>query len=65
VEFNINITINFFLYPGDRKISVGKNIYSADHVLIAVGGYPTWPKVPGSEHGISSDGFFELEQLPK
>ena len=33
--------------------------------MIAVGGYPTWPSIPGAEHGISSDGFFELEELPK
>ena len=41
-------------------------MYSADHILVAVGGYPTIPDdVPGAEHGISSDGFFELTSLPK
>ena len=40
--------------------------YSADNILIAVGGYPTWPSnIPGYEHGISSDGYFELNALPK
>ena len=48
-----------------NKISVGDEVYSADHILVAVGGYPTWPQIPGAEHGISSDGFFELESLPK
>ena len=47
------------------KIAVGQDVYSADHILIAVGGYPAWPSIPGAEHGISSDGFFELEELPK
>ena len=46
-------------------VAVGNDVYSADHILIAVGGYPTWPSIPGAEHGISSDGFFELERLPK
>nr|ADV59548.1 glutathione reductase [Paracyclopina nana] len=46
------------------KVVVGDDTYSADHILIAVGGYPTWPSIPGAEHGISSDGFFELESLP-
>ena len=46
-------------------VAVGDDVYSADHILIAVGGYPTWPSIPGAEHGISSDGFFELETLPK
>lgn len=39
--------------------------YSANHVLIATGGYPTIPDVPGAHYGITSDGFFELEALPK
>ena len=53
------------VFVGKDKIAVGEEIYSADHILIAVGGYPAWPSIPGAEHGISSDGFFELEQLPK
>jgi glutathione reductase (NADPH) len=38
--------------------------YTAPHILIATGGRPSIPKVPGAEHGISSDGFFEMEDLP-
>lgn len=36
-----------------------------DHVLIATGGYPIVPALPGAELGITSDGFFELEALPR
>jgi glutathione reductase (NADPH) len=40
--------------------------YTADHVLIATGGYPVFPEGDGiKEHSITSDGFFELEELPK
>lgn len=40
--------------------------YTAKHVLIAVGGYPEFPEGEGvKEHSISSDGFFELEDLPR
>jgi glutathione reductase (NADPH) len=35
------------------------------HVLVATGGRPTLPDLPGAEYGITSDGFFELEHLPK
>lgn len=42
----------------------GKAQYTADHILIAAGGRPNIPKVKGAEHGITSDGFFELEDLP-
>jgi glutathione reductase (NADPH) len=38
----------------------------AKKILIATGGHPTIPKnIPGSEYGITSDGFFELETQPK
>ena len=40
--------------------------YTAKNVLIAVGGYPEFPDGDGiKEHSISSDGFFELEDLPR
>jgi len=39
--------------------------YKAKNVLIASGGYPTFPDGEGiREHAISSDGFFELDELP-
>ena len=39
--------------------------FRGDHVLIATGGYPIVPELPGAEQGITSDGFFELEALPR
>ena len=40
--------------------------YRAKHVLIAVGGKPVFPPGEGiMENCISSDGFFELEELPR
>lgn len=38
---------------------------TADHILIAVGGRPTIPNIPGAEHGIDSNGVFELTTIPK
>ncbi|KAI8984757.1 glutathione-disulfide reductase [Mycotypha africana] len=35
------------------------------HILIATGSDAIIPKVPGAELGITSDGFFELEEQPK
>lgn len=32
--------------------------------MIAVGGKPVVPDIPGAEHCITSDGFFELEEKP-
>ena len=42
-----------------------KYALKAKRIVIAVGGEPTWPKIEGAELGITSDGFFELEQQPK
>jgi len=56
---------------GDSMVSVTSadnevTSYKAKNVLIAVGGYPTFPEGEGiRENSISSDGFFELEALPK
>ncbi|XP_014668404.1 PREDICTED: glutathione reductase, mitochondrial-like [Priapulus caudatus] len=49
----------------DRSVEVNGVRYSGDHILITTGGYPIVPKLPGAELGITSDGFFELEDLPK
>jgi len=49
--------------PSDGSETVS---YKAKHILIATGGYPTFPGGDGvKEHSISSDGFFELEELPR
>jgi glutathione reductase (NADPH) len=37
----------------------------ANHMVIATGGKPTLPDLPGAEFGISSDGFFDLETRPQ
>ncbi len=39
--------------------------YGADHIVIATGGRPIVPNVPGSELGITSDGFFALTDQPR
>lgn len=39
--------------------------YTAPHILIATGGHSLYPQIPGSEYGITSDGFFELDEVPK
>ncbi|CEP16809.1 hypothetical protein [Parasitella parasitica] len=37
----------------------------AKKILIATGGHPLIPDIPGAHHGIDSDGFFDLEHQPK
>jgi glutathione reductase (NADPH) len=49
---------------GTREVEAGGEIYRAAHIVIATGGRPKFPDVPGEELGITSDGFFELDTLP-
>jgi glutathione reductase (NADPH) len=42
----------------------GAGEFSAQHILVATGSTPILPPMPGIEHTITSDGFFELEDLP-
>ena len=48
-----------------HTIDVEGDYYSAEHIVIATGGQPMVPPVPGAELGMTSDGFFALEQQPK
>ena len=46
-------------------IKVNGEYYTADHIVIATGGQPIVPPLPGAELGITSDGFFQLQQQPQ
>jgi glutathione reductase (NADPH) len=48
-----------------NTVQVGDKNYQAKRILIAVGGVPLVPAVPGADLGVSSDGFFELTTQPK
>lgn len=48
-----------------HTVEVNGEQYTADHILIAVGGEPAIPDIPGAQLGIDSDGFFRLQQCPQ
>ncbi|WP_249674998.1 glutathione-disulfide reductase [Pseudomonas abieticivorans] len=48
-----------------HHVEVDGQRYSAERVLIATGGWPQIPDIPGREHAITSNEAFFLEQLPK
>ncbi|MBE9050510.1 glutathione-disulfide reductase [Nostocales cyanobacterium LEGE 11386] len=48
-----------------HTIVVGESQVTADKVLIAVGGYPIKPDIPGIEHAITSDDIFHLQEQPQ
>lgn len=56
----------FAKFIDHKTIEVNGEKITADHILIATGARPIVPHdVEGAEYGITSDGFFELTELPK
>jgi len=52
-------------FVSPNQVKVGDQIITGEKTLIATGGYPRIPDIPGAELGITSDGFFELSEIPK
>lgn len=48
-----------------QTVAVDKQRYSAPHIMIATGGTPARPDIPGAEHGMTSDDFFALMHCPQ
>ncbi|MEC5343299.1 glutathione-disulfide reductase [Brenneria populi] len=61
----VEVIRGFARFVDARTVEVNGEKITADHILIATGGRPVRPDVPGAEYGIDSDGFFALEALPK
>ncbi|WP_217537064.1 glutathione-disulfide reductase [Vibrio metschnikovii] len=61
----VQVIRGFARFIDAKTIEVEGKHYTADHILIAVGGRPTIPNIPGAEYGIDSNGFFELTEQPK
>lgn len=55
----------FARFVDAKTLEVGGQHYTADHIVIASGGRPLVPKLPGAELGITSDGFFALNEQPR
>ncbi len=47
-----------------HSVEVNGETLHARHIVIATGGHPRVPQLPGAELGITSDGFFSLETRP-
>ena len=48
-----------------HTIAVGGKRYTAKYILVATGGWPSVPEIPGSEHAITSNEAFFLPALPQ
>ena len=50
---------------GPHEVEINGQRHTANHILIATGGWPQIPDIPGHEHAISSNEAFFLKELPK
>ncbi|MDD9877761.1 MAG: glutathione-disulfide reductase [Magnetovibrio sp.] len=48
-----------------HTVEVDGKAYTAEHILVATGGHPVMPKIPGIEHVITSDEALDLAALPE
>ncbi len=51
---------------GPHEVALaGGTVVSAKHILVATGGHPSLPDIPGAELGITSNDIFLLDEMPK
>ncbi len=50
---------------GPHEVEVDGKTFSARHILLATGGRPSVPHIPGRELVVTSDDMFDLEPFPK
>jgi glutathione reductase (NADPH) len=63
-ESGIDRIQGYAKFVDTHTVEVDGHQYTADHIVIATGGKPIVPPVPGAELGITSDGFFQLNEQP-
>ena len=51
-------------FSGARTLTAAGRALAAPHIILATGGRPLLPPIPGVALGITSDGFFELSARP-
>ena len=64
-ERGVERVYEYARFVDPHTVEVAGERYTAPHILIATGGHALYPNIPGSEYGITSDGFFELDEVPK
>jgi len=50
---------------GPQEVRVGDHLFAVERILVATGGWPYVPDIPGRELAITSNEAFHLEELPR
>ncbi|MCT8891696.1 glutathione-disulfide reductase [Klebsiella quasipneumoniae] len=61
---DVDVIHGYAQFVNNNVIEVNGEQFSADHILIATGGQPVRPDIPGANLGVDSDGFFALDKMP-
>ncbi|MGB2255964.1 MAG: glutathione-disulfide reductase, partial [Spongiibacter marinus] len=62
---NVDLINGHARFVDEHTVDVNGKHYRAERILIAVGGWPYIPDVPGKVHAISSNELFYLDELPE
>jgi glutathione reductase (NADPH) len=63
-EAGVELIRGFARFIDAHTLEIAGERITAEHIVIATGGRPQIPALPGAQFGISSDGFFELNACP-
>ena len=61
---NVQIVHGYARLTDAHTVEVDGKQYSAERIILAPGGVARVPDIPGSELGVTSDGFFEFKSQP-
>ena len=50
---------------GPHEVEVAGAVHRAERIVVATGGWPSLPDIPGSELGISSNEIFDMAEFPR
>jgi glutathione reductase (NADPH) len=64
-EANVDIIQGHARFISPHTVQVNDHNLRAKHILIATGGQPHRPGLPGEKYGITSDDFFKLDHQPQ
>ena len=64
-ENNVEVVDGRGVLTDPHTVEVNGKSMTAEKILVAVGGWPSTPDIPGVEHVISSNEALELRELPK
>lgn len=52
-------------FLGPHELEVGDRRVTAERIVVAVGGHPSPPAIPGAEHTLISDDLFTMKEMPR